>query len=101
MSKNLDLLVSLNAWWRREAFKTGIIREKYSEKIRKYLDTGEILVLNGVRRSGKTIILFRIIDELMRNRNIEARRILFINCDEPALAGFANPLETLIDTYRK
>ena len=101
MTKYLDLLVSLNPWWREESFETGIIRKKYFEKIRKYLDTGEILVLNGVRRSGKTTMMFQIIEELITNRNVNPKKILFINCDEPALSNIKNPLETLIDTFRK
>ncbi len=101
MTKYLDLLVSLNPWWREESFETGIIRKKYFEKIRKYLDTGEILVLNGVRRSGKTTMMFQIIEELITNRSVNPKKILFINCDEPALSNIKNPLETLIDTFRK
>ena len=101
MAENLDLLVSLNPWWNDKKFETGIVREKYFAKIKKYLDSGEILVLNGVRRSGKTTLLFQIIDELINKRNIEPKKILFINCDEPALAGLKKPLESLIETYRK
>ncbi len=101
MTKYLDLLVSLNPWWREESFETGIIRKKYFEKIRKYLDTEEILVLNGVRRSGKTTLIFQIIEELITNRGVNPKKILFINCDEPALSNIENPLETLIDTFRK
>jgi uncharacterized protein len=101
MAANLDLLVSLNPWWNDKKFETGIVREKYFAKIKKYLDAGEILVLNGVRRSGKTTLLFQIIDELIKERKIEPKKILFINCDEPALAGLKKPLETLIETYRK
>ena len=101
MAENLDLLVSLNPWWSSRNYETGIIREKYFARIKKYLDTGEILVLNGVRRSGKTTLLFQIIDVLINSLNIESKKILFINCDEPALAGLKNPLETLIGTYRK
>ena len=81
--------------------KTGIIREKYFLKIRKYLDTGEILVLNGVRRSGKTTILFQTVDELVLKRGVSPEKILFVNCDDPLLSEFENPLETVIDTYRK
>lgn len=101
MTKYLDLLVSLNPWWREESFETGIIRKKYFEKIRKYLDTGEILVLNGVRRSGKTTLIFQIIEDLITRRSVNPKKILFINCDEPALSNIENPLETLIDTFRK
>ena len=62
----LDLLVALNPWWSNKPFEAGIRRENYFAKIQKYLKTGEIVVLTGVRRSGKTTLLFQIIDDLIR-----------------------------------
>jgi predicted AAA+ superfamily ATPase len=97
----LDLLVALNPWWSKKSFEAGIRREKYFTKIRKYLGTGEIVVLTGVRRSGKTTLLFQIIDDLIRNRQVDPRSILFVNCDEPEIARLENPLETLLETYRR
>jgi len=66
MPSALDLLVALNPWWNNKPFETGIRRENYFAKIQKYLKTGEIVVLTGVRRSGKTTLLFQIIDDLIR-----------------------------------
>lgn len=97
----LDLLVALNPWWSARPFETGIRREKYFTKIRKYLETGEVVVLTGVRRSGKTTLLFQIIDDLIHNRRVDPRSILFVNCDEPEIARLEDPLETLLETYRR
>jgi len=97
----LDLLVALNPWWNDKPFEAGIRRENYFAKIQKYLKTTEIVVLTGVRRSGKTTLLFQIIDDLIRNRQLDPRSILFINCDEPEVTRLDNPLETLLETYRR
>lgn len=101
MPSVLDLLTALNPWWSGKPFEAGIRREKYFTKIQKYLGTGEIVVLTGVRRSGKTTLLFQIIDDLIRNRRVDPRSILFVNCDEPEIARLENPLETLLETYRR
>ncbi|MGB4579189.1 MAG: AAA family ATPase, partial [Methanoculleus sp.] len=101
MPSVLDLLVALNPWWSNKPFETGIRRENYFAKIQKYLKTNEIVVLTGVRRSGKTTLLFQIIDDLICNRQLDPRSILFVNCDEPEVTRLDNPLETLLETYRR
>jgi predicted AAA+ superfamily ATPase len=101
MPSALDLLTALNPWWSGKPFKAGIRREKYFTKIQKYLGTGEIVVLTGVRRSGKTTLLFQIIDDLICNRQVDPRSILFVNCDEPEITRLEDPLETLLETYRR
>ncbi len=54
-----------------------------------------------MRRSGKTTLLFQIIDDLIHNRRVDPRSILFVNCDEPEIARLEDPLETLLETYRR
>ncbi|MDE4907017.1 ATP-binding protein [Methanogenium marinum] len=97
----MEVLVSLNPWWSGKDFGTGVRRKRYSSKIRKYYATGEIVVLSGVRRSGKTTLLYQFIHDLIYGQNIDPRSILFVNCDEPALARLDRPLETVLDIYRR
>ncbi|WFN35661.1 ATP-binding protein [Methanogenium sp. S4BF] len=101
MTELLDLLVSLNPWWSGKEFGTGMRRERYSSKIRKYYATGEIVVLSGVRRSGKTSLLYQLIHDLIHEEGVDPRSILFVNCDEPYLTRLDRPLEMVLDTYRK
>jgi len=97
----MDVLVSLNPWWSGKDFGIGVRRKHYSSKIRKYYATEEIVVLSGVRRSGKTTLLYQFIHDLIHEQNVDPRSILFVNCDEPALARLDRPLETVLDTYRR
>ena len=101
MTELRDLLSTLNPWWAERPFETGKPRPLYFEKIRRYLSTGEILVLSGVRRSGKTTLLYQIIHELITEKNVPPRNILFVNCDEQEIYGIHHPITTVVETYRK
>ena len=56
-----------------------LIREKYLEEIRDfYNETTLIKIIYGLRRSGKSVILTQIIDEL-KQRGISEEQIIYIN----------------------
>ena len=68
-----------------------IIREKYLSKIRPFYDVDLIKVITGIRRSGKSVILKQIINELKEKGikedhiiyvNIESKEYAFINTDD-------------------
>jgi len=96
-----ELLTTLNPWWTGLGFETGKPRYSYFSKIQRYLETGEIMVLSGVRRSGKTTLLFQTIKYLIDDLSVPPRNILFVNCDEPEISSLENPLLKVVDTYRK
>jgi len=100
MADLLELLVALNPWWSGRDFDTGVRRDRYLSKIKRYCTTGEIVVLSGVRRSGKTTLLCQMIRDLIDEQGVDPRSILFVNCDEPTLAHLDRPLEAVLDTYR-
>jgi len=96
-----ELLTTLNPWWTGQKFETGKPRHSYFSKIQRYLETDEIMVLSGVRRSGKTTLLFQTIKYLIDDLSVPPRNILFVNCDEPEISSLENPLLKVVDTYRK
>ncbi|MCI8272520.1 MAG: AAA family ATPase, partial [Clostridia bacterium] len=56
-----------------------LIREKYLSEIRDFYDeTSLIKIIYGLRRSGKSVILTQIIQEI-RERKIEEEQIIYIN----------------------
>lgn len=101
MTSLFELLTALNPWWIGQEFETGKPRLSYFSKIQRYLETGEIMVLNGVRRSGKTTLLFQSINYLIERKHVPPRNILFVNCDEPEISSLENPLSKVVETYRK
>jgi predicted AAA+ superfamily ATPase len=96
-----ELLTSLNPWWSGQDFDTGRSRIRYFSKIQRYLETKEIIVLSGVRRSGKTTLLFQIIKHLINTQKVPPRNILFVNCDEQDISAPENAISNVVDTYRK
>lgn len=101
MNNLFELLTSLNPWWSGQAFDTGRTRIRYFSKIQRYLETKEIIVLSGVRRSGKTTLLFQIVKHLITTQKVSPRNILFVNCDEQDISALENAISNVVDTYRK
>lgn len=58
-----------------------IIRENILKKIRPFYDSELIKVLIGLRRSGKSVILQQIMNELIEN-GIDASQIIYINFED-------------------
>jgi uncharacterized protein len=96
-----ELLASLNPWWAGMGFETGRPRPAYLAKIQRYLDTSEIIVLNGVRRAGKTTLLYQTIRHLISDRLVPPRNILFVKCDDEGIASLNHPVSAIVDAYRK
>jgi len=76
-----EILIKQNRHWRGERFPTGVERDVRSGII-PFLDTKYILAITGVRRSGKSYLLYQLIDTLL-NRT-PAENILYVNFDDPA-----------------
>ena len=58
-----------------------IIRERYLKNIRPFYDQNLIKVLIGIRRSGKSVLLTQIMDEL-KNSNIDDNHIIYMNFED-------------------
>lgn len=56
-------------------------REVYLEQIRPYYDSDIIKVITGVRRSGKSILLETIKDELA-GRGVHGDHIIYLNLED-------------------
>ena len=67
-----------------------VIRERYLKLIRPFYDQELIKVLIGIRRSGKSVILKQIIDEL-KQKNIDNNHIIYINFEDYDYEEYTNP----------
>ena len=67
-----------------------VIRERYLKLIRPFYDQELIKVLIGIRRSGKSVILKQIIEEL-KQKNIDNNHIIYINFEDYDYEEYTNP----------
>ncbi|GAB6267361.1 MAG: ATP-binding protein [Smithella sp.] len=87
-------LINFNPWWRDGKVPeslTGRKRSVFSD-ILPYLDTRQILMLTGLRRVGKTTLLFQFIETLL-GRGVSPYHILYYSFDESRL-DFGDLLKT-------
>ena len=78
--------------------KFMVKRELWLKKIRPFYENELIKVLIGIRRSGKSIILKQIQDELLTN-GVDSEHIIFINFEDLAFSFIKN--ETDLHNYIK
>lgn len=82
MEKN-EIFQILNDWnfWEQK-LDIGIKREKYLQKLNKFLDSEKIIVIKGPRRSGKSYLMRQLAWDLINN-GVLPKRILMINFEDP------------------
>src|SRR3989338_8816522 len=99
MEQQLQIaLEKQNPWWFKKPYDAGISRLNYYSQLQKYLNTPEIILLLGARRTGKSTLLYQLISTL----KVSPEAILFINLDEPLFQSKADDpgfLSTLIEEY--
>jgi len=73
-----------NPWWRTEEVPSSLAGRKRRalEELLPYLDLRQILILYGLRRAGKTTLMFQIIEELLKKRGVSPLQVLYFSFDE-------------------
>jgi predicted AAA+ superfamily ATPase len=96
-----EILEVLNSWnfWNKE-LPTTHTREIYEKKISSLIDYDEILVIKGIRRSGKSTLMINQIKNLI-NKGVDRRDILYINLEDPRFINYLNLelLEKIKEVY--
>jgi len=94
-----EILYQYNPWWEELVFNEEIIpRERYLDRLIKYLDNKQIISLTGLRRVGKTTLMKLIIKELIR-RGTSSKFILYISLDDYLF--HQKSIIEIINEYRK
>lgn len=96
-----SLMIRFNEWW-----KTGNVRNEYKmEKKRtlfndilQYLPDRQILGITGLRRTGKTTLMYQFISHLINN-GTDPKNILFFSFDE-ILVLEPDIIEILLDNFQ-
>ena len=78
-----EIIEILNDWnyWNRDM---PVTKERviYDDKISAFLEYDEVLVIKGVRRSGKSTLMLNQIRKLQEN-GVDIKNILFVNLEDP------------------
>ncbi len=102
MEELAQYLAMQNPWWAKTTPNSGIPRRAYLDKILGYLrNTREIVIIGGVRRSGKTTLMYQTIRHLIEHESVRPNNILFLSCDNSVIRNLSDPLTTVLDTYQK
>ncbi|MCG2712075.1 MAG: ATP-binding protein [Candidatus Omnitrophica bacterium] len=83
----IEALLLWNFW--EKEIDTGIPRPGYLACIKKFLVTDEVVVLTGVRRSGKSTILLQALSELFKSK-VPKINTLYVNFEDPKFYNFLN-----------
>ena len=96
-----EILAILNDWnyWNKELPATKK-RDFYDKKITAFLKNDEVIVIKGIRRSGKSTLMINQIKNLL-GRGISINDILIINLEDPRFINNLNfeLLQNIKDTY--
>ncbi|MCC4771373.1 AAA family ATPase [Methanosarcina sp. DH2] len=96
-----QLMKMWNPWWTEREVpdsRKRISRPDTLEKILKILDIREIVCITGVRRCGKSTVMYQAIDHLI-GKGVAPENILYFNLDEPFEDKNVGLLDRIFDEY--
>lgn len=94
----MDMLGVLEKWnfWTRPNDKAGL-RRVITGDVSKFIKDKQIVTLTGIRRSGKSTIMYQVMDELVK-KGSDPKDILYVNFEDPFFAK--SGLEILDAVYK-
>lgn len=104
--KLLNLLIQYNPWWKGVPLDEKLVPPHHrfayyeAEKILMHEDLRRFIILSGVRRIGKTTIMYQLINRLLK-KGVSPRNIVYLSFDNPILklGGFEGVLRAYENTY--
>lgn len=98
--KKDEIFAILNDWnlWNHR-LKTGIERPAYLRKLQSILPSGQVAVIIGPRRSGKSFVMRQLAQGLVDD-GVPANQILLVNFEDPRLSTLdVGLLQEIFETY--
>ena len=92
-----EILIEWNPWWEKE-FKINAVERELFNQIKPWIKRPEIIAITGIRRAGKTTLMYLIIQKLLEK--VQPKNIFFIKCDDERLEK-QNLIQDAIFTYKK
>ncbi|MDO9537117.1 MAG: ATP-binding protein [Thermoplasmata archaeon] len=97
----IESLAEWNEWWSTRKVRAELLGKPrhLSQRFDELTAFREIKTITGLRRTGKSTILFQFVDRLIRDLGVDPRNILYVNFDDPVLAG--KHLKEVFDSYQR
>ena len=94
----MRILADWNVWWEKNEVPLNLLGQKrgISNELINLTELKEIKIITGVRRSGKSTILYQIIEHLL-NKGVPSKNILLLNFEDAALAHYSP--EEIYESY--
>lgn len=86
--KIIERLSFQNPWWQTDQVPTAltpVYHRPVFAKIIEYLKLDRIIILKGPRRTGKSTLLFQVMQNLTSNYHVPPSRLCYISFDDPQL----------------
>lgn len=97
-SKELEETIELlNPWWKDSKVSKSLAKpykRKIFVKVKNLLDYKQIIILSGLRRVGKTTLIYQIIEKLLKQ--INSKKILYFNFDKTV-----DEITKILDIYNE
>jgi predicted AAA+ superfamily ATPase len=87
-----------NPWWEQQYHTDTIPRETYLTKLKENIKSKEIIFITGLRRIGKTTIMYQLIHHLI-NQGTSPEDILYVRLDTVRLIDTS--ITDIIEKYRE
>ncbi|MFH1174571.1 MAG: ATP-binding protein [archaeon] len=103
MISDQELLIILKEWnlWEHD-LETGIDRSAYVQQISPLITRKEVLILKGIRRSGKSTIMRQLMKRLVQ-QNVRKEQIIYLNLEDYRLKDSLNLklLERVLEVHEE
>ena len=92
-----EILYRFNPWWTTKFAFPGIARERYLSLLLKLMEIKDIVLITGLRRVGKTTLMYQVIHRLLND--VAPEKICYISLDNLALKD--RSIREIVEAFRK
>lgn len=78
----------------------GLVKREIQDEVEAYMPQREILIITGIRRSGKSSLMKLLCNDLIKKRNVSGNNILYLNFEDERFVPFTvQDFEPLYETF--
>ena len=93
---NKQVIKEIIDTWLVDISKKELVSRSNSELLRRYLDYKHVVAISGVRRVGKTYLMFQLIQVLLQKC---PENVLYINFEDERFTGEVEQLDLIYKTF--